>query len=161
MEGWREGAATDHLRTPNPQEGPRPIVQSVIIWHCQRLDLLSGLGTHFVMAAFHSTGASRRLSVVTLRIRRYTCNRSMGTVTGVPEGKACSLHVSLSTGHSVVSESTLNSPWSHWVAELPVFTERGSSAGGEDCSGNNWDLTTDGTLWWGLVNSRVAAWFLC
>lgn len=112
------GSSNRPSQDSQPQEGPRPTVQSVIIWRCQRLDLLSGLGTHFVMAAFHSTGASRRLSVVTLRIRRYTCNRSMGTVTGVPEGKACSPHVSLSTGRSVVSESTLNSSWSHWAAEL-------------------------------------------
>ena len=40
----------------------------------QRLDRLSGLGTHLVIAALHSTGASKRLSVVTLSIRRYTCN---------------------------------------------------------------------------------------
>lgn len=71
-DGRQEGAATDHLRTHNPPRRTRPTVQSLIIWRCQRLDLLSGLGTHFVMAAFHSTGASRRLSVVTLRIRRYT-----------------------------------------------------------------------------------------
>lgn len=52
------------------EKGPTP--KSVVLWCCQRLDLLSGLGTHFVMAAFHSTGASRRLSVVTLKMRRYT-----------------------------------------------------------------------------------------
>lgn len=36
----------------------------------QVLERLSGLGTHFIMAALHRAGASRRLRVVTLRIRR-------------------------------------------------------------------------------------------
>lgn len=58
----------------DPPHGSLPHTQSVVIGCCQRLDRLSGLGTHLVMAAFHSTGASKRLSVVTLRIRRYTCN---------------------------------------------------------------------------------------
>lgn len=46
-------------------------------WCPQRLDRLSGRGTHFVIAALHSTGASKRLSVVTLRIRRYTSREMM------------------------------------------------------------------------------------
>lgn len=36
----------------------------------QVLERLSGLGTHFIIAALHRAGASKRLRVVTLRIRR-------------------------------------------------------------------------------------------
>lgn len=36
----------------------------------QVLERLSGLGTHFIIAALHKAGASKRLKVVTLRIRR-------------------------------------------------------------------------------------------
>lgn len=59
---------------PSRDWNPRRILapQPVVLGCCQRLERLSGLGTHLVMAAFHSTGASKRLSVVTLRIRRYT-----------------------------------------------------------------------------------------
>jgi hypothetical protein len=60
----------------------KSLPKSVTVQDSQRLDRLSGLGTHFVTAALHSTGASNRLSVVTLRIRRYTCNGKQGSVTG-------------------------------------------------------------------------------
>lgn len=56
-----------------------------------------------VMAAFHSTGASKRLSVVTLRMRRYTCDRQMGTVTRAPGGNVYSLHVPLNIGKTRIS----------------------------------------------------------
>lgn len=38
-----------------------------------KLDRRSGRGTHLERATLHSTGASSRLSVVTLKIKRYTC----------------------------------------------------------------------------------------
>lgn len=50
----------------------------------QRLDLLSGRGAHLATAARQSSGARRRLSVVTLRMRRYTCRgRGVSTAGGV------------------------------------------------------------------------------
>lgn len=61
------GAGWPHTGLPSEAARPR---------RCpHRLDRLSGRGTHLVRTARHSTGASKRLSVVTLRMRRYTCNR--------------------------------------------------------------------------------------
>lgn len=37
------------------------------------INRLSGLGAHFKIVPLHSAGASKRLKVVTLRMRRYTC----------------------------------------------------------------------------------------
>lgn len=75
-------------------------------WCPQRLARRSGRGTHFVIAALHSTGASKRLSVVTLRIRRYTCNRlKLSVISGLRgapvTGKSgcVSLRITMSTSN--------------------------------------------------------------
>jgi len=47
--------------------------EDVFLFMCksyQVLERLSGLGTHFIIAALHRAGASKRLRVVTLRISR-------------------------------------------------------------------------------------------
>ena len=57
-----------------------------------------------MIAALHSTGASRRLSVVTLRIRRYTCNRKDHVILGPggPPGQAGLPEVTLRTSRGLV-----------------------------------------------------------
>lgn len=86
---------------PSRDWNPRRILapQPVVLGCCQRLERLSGLGTHLVMAAFHSTGASKRLSVVTLRIRRYTSLERMPALRArLPRTKENSLLATSSYG---------------------------------------------------------------
>lgn len=124
------------------------------------------------MAAFHSTGASKRLRVVTLRIRRYTCNKQMGMVTRAPEGEACSPHVSVrsfcsSWGHTCWECAPTECQGVHCWPEAQAPLQRGEvwpqalpQVRGH-LQWKSWDSAIDGKLWSVLTGFGVAARFLC